>query len=400
MTALAQVPMGEVCKINPRDNRSNVPNDTLVSFVPMSAIDERLGAIMTREERPISEVSKGYTTFQDGDVLFAKITPCMENGKAAIARELTNRMGSGSTEFYVLRPNERVIAEFVYHFVRQSRFREMAKKNFTGTAGQQRVPKAFMENVVMPLPPLGEQRRIVDILNRATTIERLRTRAQELLEEFIPALFVRMFGDPVENPMGWETVRLNEFVSEFRYGTSKKSRDAAADESLPVLRIPNVVSGAVNLNGLKYVVLEAKEQQRLKMAKGDLLFVRTNGNPQYVGRCSVFDLDLDAAFASYLIRARLVDRAPLSPYVIGAAMGLPSLRSVLLSLARTTAGNYNINIANLGKIELPVPPIEKQKKFLSLIASSKARMHLCLQVSELAGSLRCSLMDCLLESDE
>ena len=200
--------------------------------------------------------------------------------------------------------------------------------------------------------------------------------------------------------MGWETVRLNEVVSEFRYGTSKKSRDAAADGSLPVLRIPNVVSGAINLDGLKYAILEAKEQQRLKMAKGDLLFVRTNGNPQYVGRCSVFDLDLDAAFASYLIRARLVDRAPLSPYVIGAAMGLPSLRSVLLSLARTTAGNYNINIANLRKIELPVPPIKKQKKFVSLIASSKARMLLCLQASELAGSLRCSLMHCLLDYEE
>ena len=185
MTALAQVPMGEICRINPRADRSNVPSDTLVSFVPMAAVDERSGAITAREDRPVAEVSKGYTTFQNGDVLFAKITPCMENGKAAVARELTNGMGSGSTEFYVLRPNERVLGEFVYHFVRQPWFREMAKRNFTGTAGQQRVPKVFMENVMMPLPPLGEQRRIVDILDRAARIERLRTRAQELLEDFI-----------------------------------------------------------------------------------------------------------------------------------------------------------------------------------------------------------------------
>lgn len=213
MTAYVQVPLGEICAINPRVTRGKRSDDMLVSFVPMAAVDEQLGVIGLREERSLAEVSKGYTAFEDGDVLFAKITPCMENGKTALARNLTNGIGRGSTEFYILRPSHRILGEYVYHFVRQTRFREEAKRNFTGTAGQQRVPKSFMENVSVPLPSLEEQRRIVGILNRVAKIERLRAQAAERLREFIPALFIKMFGDPVENPMGWCVEQLGNLIS-------------------------------------------------------------------------------------------------------------------------------------------------------------------------------------------
>jgi len=169
----------------------------------MGAVDETTGRIVEREIRPLAEVQTGYTSFAEGDVLFAKITPCMENGKVAMATELTNGMGRGSTEFYVLRPSDRILGEYIFHFVRQQRFRDQAKRNFTGTAGQQRVPKSFMEEALIPLPPIEEQRRIVDILNRAASIERLKARASAHLRDFIPALFLKMFGDPIENPMGW-----------------------------------------------------------------------------------------------------------------------------------------------------------------------------------------------------
>ena len=197
-----------------------------VSFVPMSAVDECLGVIGISEERPLAEVSKGYTAFEDGDVLFAKITPCMENGKVALARNLTNGIGRGSTEFYILRPSHRVLGEYIYHFVRQTRFREEAKRNFTGTAGQQRVPRSFMESVSVPRPPLDEQRKIVGILNRAAKIERLRKQAAERLREFVPALFVKMFGDPIENPMGWLSEELGSLGTLDRGRSRHRPRNA------------------------------------------------------------------------------------------------------------------------------------------------------------------------------
>ena len=178
MSAYPLVPLGEICAINPRTKRTAIPEeDTLVSFVPMAAVDERFGMITVHEDRRLMDVSKGFTAFEDGDVLFAKITPCMENGKAALARNLTNGVGRGSTEFYVLRPSDKVLGEYVYHFVRQPRFREKAKRHFTGTAGQQRVPKLFMENVPIPLPPIDKQRHISDIMNRISYIEHLHATA-------------------------------------------------------------------------------------------------------------------------------------------------------------------------------------------------------------------------------
>ena len=143
----------------------------------MAAVDPRTGTFAVREERRLAEVSNGFTAFEEGDVLFAKITPCMQNGKAALAQNLTNGLGRGSTEFYVLRPGHRVLGEYVWHFVRQPQFREAAKRSFTGTAGQQRVPRSFVENALIPLPPLDEPQRIVDILNRAARIETLQSRA-------------------------------------------------------------------------------------------------------------------------------------------------------------------------------------------------------------------------------
>jgi type I restriction enzyme, S subunit len=159
------VRLSMVCEINPPLLGNERPNpETLVSFVPMAAVDEVAGKITRIETRAFREVSKGFTPFRENDVLFAKITPSMENGKAAIATELENGLGFGSTEFHVLRTTEHLSPEYLYYFVRQPRFRERARAAFVGSAGQQRVPRDFLERVQLPLPPLTEQQRIVAIL--------------------------------------------------------------------------------------------------------------------------------------------------------------------------------------------------------------------------------------------
>jgi hypothetical protein len=135
-------------ELNPR-SRTPLEAGTPVSFVPMSAVDEVFGEIVGAEDRPIEEVSRGYTPFTDGDVLFAKITPCMQNGKAAVARNLRNGVGFGSTEFHVLRPKPLELSEWLFHFVRCESFRKGAAANLTGTAGQQRVPAEFLANTVI-----------------------------------------------------------------------------------------------------------------------------------------------------------------------------------------------------------------------------------------------------------
>ena len=227
MSAYPQVPLGEICAINPRGKESKYPDlDMPVSFVPMAAVDEQFGTIMVRQERTLSEVSKGYTAFENGDVLFAKITPCMENGKIALARNLTSGVGRVSTEFFVLRPSDRILSEYVYFLLRQQHFRETAKRSFVGTAGQQRVPKSFMENALVPVPPLDEQRKIVVILNRAARIGRLRAQAADRLMNFNSALFIKMFGDPLENPLEFSTYALGSLGSLDRGRSRHRPRNA------------------------------------------------------------------------------------------------------------------------------------------------------------------------------
>ena len=155
----------EIFEINPRKPPANaLPPCAPVSFIPMPAVNAESGRIEIRETRPFEAVRAGYTAFAEEDVILAKITPCFENGKAAIARGLTNGLGFGSSEFHVFRPTGAVLPEYLFHFVRQASFRAAGKESMTGTAGQGRVPFSYLAETRLPVPPLPEQRRIVEIV--------------------------------------------------------------------------------------------------------------------------------------------------------------------------------------------------------------------------------------------
>nr|WP_286207739.1 restriction endonuclease subunit S [Hephaestia sp. MAHUQ-44] len=150
----------DVAPVNPKRKFGSTSDDEPMAFVPMAAVAEESGKIDVSQSRPAVEVRKGYTRFQSGDVIFAKITPCMENGKIAVIPELRSSFGTGSTEFHVLAP-ERVEARFLFYWLSQRQFRQEAEFNMTGTAGQKRVPLDYLRNASIPVPPSETQRRIV-----------------------------------------------------------------------------------------------------------------------------------------------------------------------------------------------------------------------------------------------
>ena len=188
------VRLGEVCEINPRRPELARKDDSLTTFVPMSAVDERLGTIVRAETKPFGEVRKGYTYFEDCDVLFAKITPCMQNGKHAIARNLVGGFGFGTTEFHVLRRGPAVIPDWIHFFIRQPEVLENAKAHFTGAVGQQRVPETYLAELEISLPPVDEQKRIAAMLNeQMASAERARKAIEEELDGInkLPAALLR-----------------------------------------------------------------------------------------------------------------------------------------------------------------------------------------------------------------
>ena len=158
----AEAPLSCVTSINPSRGEILHHADSPVHFVPMASVVEEFGGVNVSTCRPYSEVQKGYTAFRENDVLFAKITPCMENGKLAVIPPLQYGLGFGSTEFHVLRPTEAVTASWVAHFLSQSGKRKDARRNMTGSAGQLRVPTTWLHDQVLPVPPFAEQHRIVE----------------------------------------------------------------------------------------------------------------------------------------------------------------------------------------------------------------------------------------------
>ena len=127
----------------------------------MSAVSAGTGDIDTSQRRYWRDVKRGYVRFEEGDVLFAKITPCMENGKVAIARNLAGGRGAGSTEFHVVRPTRELLSAFLFYFLLQERVRMDARLHMTGAVGQLRVPSKWLSRLSIPVPPIVEQHRIV-----------------------------------------------------------------------------------------------------------------------------------------------------------------------------------------------------------------------------------------------
>jgi type I restriction enzyme, S subunit len=188
-----KLPLSELCEINPPKREvADLKEDTIVSFIPMANVSEN-GEIDLSETRNLGEVYKGFTYFKENDVLFAKITPCMENGKGAIAKNLTNEVGFGSTEFHVLRPKEEITSEWLYYLTTLPNFRQQAEKNMTGSAGQKRVPKQFFDKYKVNKPTIESQEEFKKIILKINSQKEMLKKSLANLETNFQSLMQRAF---------------------------------------------------------------------------------------------------------------------------------------------------------------------------------------------------------------
>ncbi len=184
--------LSEIAEVNP-SSKSKCKDEELVSFITMADVSED-GEIINRQSKMYGEVKKGYTFFQDGDILFAKITPCMENGKGELALNLINGIGFGSTEFHVLRPMDSRDTAFIYFLTMNKKFRQQARRFMRGTAGQLRVPKDFLDEYVidcLPKVSIREEigRKLIEVnssfLEQKQSIEKAKIVKAELLQKLL-----------------------------------------------------------------------------------------------------------------------------------------------------------------------------------------------------------------------
>jgi len=225
--------VGVISEINPKFYKENFYDDAEITFLPMRCVEELTGRINLSITKKLSEVIKGYTYFADGDILYAKITPCMENGKIAIAYNLKNGVGFGSTEFHVIRLYKLLPRKFLFFFLIQRSLRKDAQRQMTGSAGQLRVPVNYLSHVSVPLPPLPEQHQIVSEIERrlsvADQLEKVVEQSLKQAERLRQSILKRAFEgklvpqDPTDEPAEKLLERIKE-EKERRGLVKEKSR--------------------------------------------------------------------------------------------------------------------------------------------------------------------------------
>lgn len=375
-----QIKLIEAAEINPGIPRGLVPEPSeLVAFLPMAAVGED-GSVETSEARPYADVSKGYTVFCRGDVLLAKITPCMENGKAALVNSSSTKVACGSTEFHVLRAREGIDPRYLFHLIWNEPFRRLAARNMTGSAGQKRVPKSFLETHSIPLPhkngkpDLDEQKRIAAILDKADAIRRKRQQALRLTDDFLRSVFLDMFGDPVTNPKGWDVVELGDFSDQLTGFAFKSSNYVPAGSGIRLCRGANVLPDTIDWSDqVDWPDANDPVLQRYRLQKGDVIIALDRpwiSSGFKIARIS--ERDLPALLVQRVARIRA--KAPLTNDFLYYLIGTEAFARHCKPTETTIP---HISPRELRSFPVIVPPPKAIEAFTSLqtvIAAKRARM--------------------------
>ncbi len=273
--------ISEIADVNPGKSKVTIRNDMdRTSFIPMEAVDETLGTVTTEHERLYEEVKNGYTYFEEGDIIFAKITPCMQNGKSAIVGNLIGGFGFGSTEFIVIRAKPGISNKWLLNFLRTAEFRKDAEDHFTGSAGQQRVSSDFVSNHTIPYPTDTKvlEPLLIALDEKIKTSQKLREAAQKqkeaanaLQDSILREVFPYKAGDKL--PSGWKWKKLSLLSNNIQYGISIASTKNISCRKL--LRITDIQKGQVNWDTVPYCDCNMEEAKKYELKDRDIVFART-----------------------------------------------------------------------------------------------------------------------------
>jgi type I restriction enzyme S subunit len=382
--------LDEIAEINPRHS-SNLDTRLSVTFVPMPMVSETSWRFRGTKDRPLGEVRNGYTHFAEGDVLFAKITPCMENGKAAIATGLKNRLGCGSTELHVFRPHKAIQSLYLYHFLHQESFRKDAAQHFTGTAGQLRVPVSYMREAELPIPPFNEQRRIVakleKLLHKVDACKERLDKISGILKRFRQSVLAaacsgRLTKDwrekhpkigarhtvplqDVDNgedlPIGWRRSYVDSLIKDIQNGFSRRTSSTGKDTV--VIRLADIVDQTISATKIRTIKMSAYEIEKYCLRRNDILVVRVNGSPQLVGTFVLYERRDNWTYCDHLIRLRL-DHGQIAPRFLTYLSQSEAVRSHINQNMVSSAGQNTISQTTIKSIYIPLPPISEQQEII------------------------------------
>lgn len=400
--------LGDIADVNPK-LAPELPNRLEVSFIPMRCVEEMTGEIDLSIVKPYEEVRKGYTHFQDGDILFAKITPCMENGKIAVVNGLRNGIGFGSTEFHVIRPLAQIPSNILFLYLLQEGVRKNAERQMTGTAGQLRVPAKYLSEILFPLPPLPEQHRIVAKIEELFTrldagVEALK-KIQLQLKRYRQSVLKSAFkgkltaewrkahkgelepafalldkikqerkksgkykelplldsSDLPELPEGWAWTRLEE-VCFVQGGYAFKSKDYQ-NRGIPLLRISNINDNKVTFDRDTVFLPDKyqKDYSSFLLTNGEIVIALSGAT---TGKFGIYDKDEPALLNQRVGRLKYYCRDLVSNLYFLYHMEV--IRQNILQKAYGAA-QPNISTDELAQFIVPLPHVFEQQRIVEEI---------------------------------
>lgn len=351
-----------------------LPPGRVVSFVPMEAVGE-YGSLSLEQTKPIEDVLNGYTYFRDGDVVVAKITPCFENGKGALAEGLEGGIGFGTTELHVLRAGPELDRRYLFYLTLGEDFRRLGTAEMYGAGGQKRVPESFIRELRHPIPPLDEQRTIAAFLDRETaridTLIAKKQRLIELLQEkraaTIDYAVTRGF-DPTapmkatrfewlpEAPSHW-TVRAFRYSA--RIPNGQVDPEASEFRDLPLIAPNHIESGTGRLLSFETAAEQAAESGKYTFAEGSVLYSKIR--PGLAKVCIAPERGLCSA-DMYPITPRADIRPKFLMYYL-----LSRTFTAAVVLMSDRVAMPKINRRDLGAFPILVPPLSEQDAIVERI---------------------------------
>lgn len=366
----------------------NSPPETEVSFVPMAAIGEN-GGIQLDQIKPLDEIGDSYTPFVDGDVLVAKITPCFENGKGALAEGLKSGVAFGTTELHVVQAGQQIDRRFLFYLSISELFRELGEGAMYGAGGQKRVPELFIKDFQAPVPPLYTQEKIARFLDRKTaeidTLIEKKGRLLDLLAEKRTALITRAVTKGMnpdapmkdsgiewvgEIPAHWDTRRIKFLLKEpLKYGANKSAE--FDDPDWPrFIRITDLSSDG-RLRRDTFRSIPPAEASNYLLEDGDILLARSGAT---VGKSFQYRSKWGrAAFAGYLIRARPNKRLNSSYFQLFFNSN-PYWEWIKNIFIQSTI--QNVSAEKYGSIMMPLPPIAEQHEIVDHLGAKNEQLDI------------------------
>lgn len=356
------VQLGDVAPAKPSKHAFSTSDD--VWILNLDQIEADTGKVLEKVMTPVSEVGASTHGFDERHVLYSKLRPYLNKVV------LPDEVGLATTELVPMLPDPlRLDRKYLAYYLRSKSFVDWVSSQVAG-AKMPRVSMQLFWQHEIPLPPLPEQKRIAAILDKADAIRRKRQQAIQLADDFLRAVFLDMFGDPVTNPKGW-SVKLVDAVAQVQGGLQVTRKRAGLPLLKPYLRVANVLRNRLELGEIKMLNVTAAEYERVRLEKDDILVVEGHGNPDEIGRCAVWSGEVDGiVHQNHLIRIR-VDRNYVRPEFMNSYINSSGGRRQMMAASNSTSGLNTISVGVVKSLQMILPPLQAQDRYISI--SEKTR---------------------------